>query len=118
MDALTVLRREHTRIGQLFVEFDALSECACGGRKALMREIDLLLRRHLEMEEALLYQRFGSCKETDHAQLLAMLDDIARTDCRTAAYIPRVHGLRDLLRRHVSQGEERLAPALAGTHAA
>lgn len=118
MDALTVLRREHTRIGQLFVEFDALSECACGGRKALMREIDLLLRRHLEMEEALVYQRFGTIAETDHSELLRLLDGIARTDCRTPEYIPRVHHLREVLQCHVERGEDRLERAFAGTHAA
>jgi hypothetical protein len=103
MDPLTVLRREHTRIGQLFVEFDALAQRACNGRKALMREIDELVRRHVEMEKALNYQRTAP----EHETVLAMLDQIAQTECRSDLYVARAHALRDMLLDHI-----------AGTHAA
>ena len=111
MDALTVLRREHTRIGQLFMEFDALSECACTGRKALMRELDELVRRHIEMEEALL-------GEQEHNALLHLLDEIAATECRSSEYISRVHRLRDVLLQHIAEQEAYVFPAYTGSHAA
>lgn len=130
MDALTVLRREHTRISQLFVEFDALSECACSGRKALMREMDDLVRRHIEMEEALIYQQLSSAREwtaghgtplhseQEHHLVLHLLDEIAQTDCRSDEYVARVHVLSELLQQHIKEEEAHIFPAYAGTHAA
>lgn len=119
MDALTVLRREHTRIGQLFVEFDALSACAHAGRRALMREIDELVRRHIEMEEALIYQRLASATEwADHHLVLHLLDEIAQTECRSEEYLARAHVLRDVLLHHMQEEEAYIFPAYAGTHAA
>lgn len=130
MDALTVLRREHTRIEQLFIEFDALAECACAGRKALMREIDDLVRRHIEMEEALIYHRLASApewaddrgtplhSEEEHALVLRLLDEIARTECHDAVYVPRVHVLRDVLIHHIKEEEAYIFPSYLGTHAA
>lgn len=106
MDALTILRREHTRIAQLFVEFDALPARACVGRRALVREIDELTRRHLKMEEALA----GSAYDAAHRErVLELLDRAAGLDCRDAAYIAHVHELRDELMRHV---REALTPAV------
>jgi hemerythrin-like domain-containing protein len=130
MDALTVLRREHTRIGQLFVEFDALSERACNGRKALMREIDELVRRHIEMEEALIYQQAATApewagdritplhSEQEHSLVLSLLDQIAQTECRSDVYIARVRVLRDLLLHHIAEEEAHIFSVYAGSHAA
>ncbi|HET9096361.1 MAG TPA: hemerythrin domain-containing protein [Candidatus Baltobacteraceae bacterium] len=130
MDALTVLRREHTRIGQLFVEFDALSKCACSGRKALMREMDELVRRHIDMEEALIYQQLPNAPEwaadrvtplhgeQEHHLVLRLLDEVAQTDCRSDMYIARVHVLSDVLLHHIKEEEAHIFPAYAGTHAA
>ena len=130
MDALTVLRREHTRTGQVFVESDALPKCACGGRKALMREMDELVRRHIEMEEALIYQQLSSApewaddrttplhSEEEHHLVLRLLDEIMRTDYRSDVYVARVHLLRDVLLHHIKEEEAYIFPAYAGTHAA
>ena len=101
MDALVVLRREHTRIAQLFVEFDGLSDCACTGRRALVRELDELVRRHIEVEEALIYQRAAQAPD-DHRTALRLLDEIAQTECHSPAYVPRVHALRDMLLAHIA----------------
>ena len=105
MDALTVLRREHTRIAQLFTEFDALPQCACTGRKALVREIDELVRRHIEMEEALIYQRLADPPKQEHQLVLQLLDEIGDVDCRDAMYVGRVQALRDVLLRHIKEEE-------------
>lgn len=109
MDALTVLRREHTRISQLFAEFDGLPERACVGRRALVHEIDALVRRHIQMEEALT----GALEQdADHALALRLLDDVSQMDCRDDAYVERVHELREALLRHIR--EEKLGfPAYA-----
>ena len=123
MDALTVLRREHTRIAQLFVEFDALAGCACTGRAALMRELDELVRRHIEMEEALIYRRAPHAtewaddlatplhSEEEHQLVLHLLEEIARTECHTPVYVPRVHVLRDVLLHHIQEEEAYIFPA-------
>lgn len=126
MDALTVLRREHTRIEQLFLEFDALADCACAGRAALMREIDELVRRHIEMEEALIYRRMTDSPDwaddrttplhstEEHQLILHLLDEIARTECHLPIYSPRVHVLRDVLLHHIKEEEVYIFPAYAG----
>jgi iron-sulfur cluster repair protein YtfE (RIC family) len=113
MDPLKVLRREHTRIAQLFIEFDALSECACTGRKALARELDELVRRHIEMEEALIYQKLAPAPD-DHKLALRSLDEIAQIECHSPAYVPRVHALRDVLLHHIQEEEAFVFPAYAG----
>ena len=114
MDALTVLRREHTRIEQLFVEFDELSECACTGRAALAREIDELVRRHIDMEEALVYQHVANANSAEEHQLiLHLLDQIAQTECHLPVYVPRVHVLRDVLLHHMKEEEIYVFPGFA-----
>lgn len=126
MDALTVLRREHTRIEQLFIEFDSLPECACGGRKAIMREIDELLRRHITVEEALIYEPLVSApewaddratpmhSEEEHHLILRLLDEIAKTECHASVYVPRARVLRDILLHHIKEEEAYIFPAYAG----
>jgi hemerythrin superfamily protein len=113
MDALKVLRREHTRIAQLFAEFDGLSDCACTGRRALVRELDELVRRHVEVEEALIYQGAAQAPD-DHCEALRLLDEIAQTECHTPEYVPRVHALRDMLLAHIEEEEAHVFPACAG----
>jgi hemerythrin superfamily protein len=108
MDALTVLRREHTRIEQLFAEFDELSQCACSGRAAIVREIDKLARRHFEMEEALIYDDVS--KPQEHDLIVSLLDEIMRTDCHQPGYVPRVLVLRDILLQHVKEEEKQVFP--------
>jgi len=126
MDALTVLRREHTRIEQLFIEFDSLSDCACSGRKAIMREIDELVRRHIAMEEALIYPHLAKAPEwaddrttslhgeEEHQLVLRLLEEIAATECHAAVYVARARVLRDVLLHHIEEEEAYIFPAYAG----
>lgn len=126
MDALTVLRREHTRIEQLFTEFDSLSDCACAGRKAIMCEIDELVRRHIAMEEALIYRHLAKApewaddrttplrSEEEHQLALRLLDEIARTECHAAVYVARAHVVRDVLLHHMKEEEAYIFPVYAG----
>jgi hemerythrin superfamily protein len=126
MDALTVLRREHTRIAQLFTEFDALPECACAGRKALVREINDIVRRHIDVEEALVYQRLSNAPDwaddriaalhskQEHQLTLRLLDEICQTECHDALYVPRVRVLRDVVLHHIKEEEAYIFPAYAG----
>lgn len=100
MDALTVLRREHTRIAQLFTEFDALPERACAGRKAIVREIDELVRRHIAMEAALFYPWQSETPE-EHQPVLRKLAETVQADCYDPLYVSRVHALRVLLQHHI-----------------
>lgn len=116
MDALTVLRREHTRMIQLFTELSALPDRACLGRRAIVQELDALVRRHIAEEEATVYRRLDAEVETlhgveEHALAVRLLDQIARTDCRDAMYVPRILLLRDVLLRHIQDEEEVIFPA-------
>lgn len=113
MDALKVLRREHTRIAQLFAEFDGLSDCACTGRRALVRELDELVRRHIEVEEALIYERTSQSPD-EHRAALRLLDEIAQTECHSPVYVSRVHALRDVLLAHMQEEEAHVFPSCAG----
>jgi hemerythrin-like domain-containing protein len=126
MDPLTVLRREHTRIAQLFVEIDSLSERACSGRKALVRQLDELVRRHIDVENALIYARLAHAPEwaddratplhsaEEHAVVLRLLDELAQSDCRAPVYLARVHVLRDILLHHIEEEEAYIFPAFSG----
>ena len=123
MDALTVLRREHTRIAQLFVEFDGLPQRACLGRKAILCDLDEIVRRHISMEEALVYQRLAHASEPElatplhgaqeHQLVLGLLDEIAAADCRDPLYAARVHLLADVLLHHIEEEEAYIFPACA-----
>lgn len=114
MDPLTVLRREHTRIVQLFVEIDSLPERAASGRKALVHQLDELVRRHIEVENALMYARLANEPEEEHSLVVRLLDELAQSDCRTPAYVARVHVLRDVLLHHIEEEEAHIFPAFAG----
>lgn len=95
-----------------------------------MREMDELVRRHIEMEEALIYQQLSSApewaddrttplhSEEEHHLVLRLLDEIMRTDYRSDVYVARVHLLRDVLLHHIKEEEAYIFPAYAGTHAA
>lgn len=102
MDALTVLRREHTRISQLFVELDGLPERACLGRRAIVAELDEIVRRHMHMEQALPGAPAGGEEDARALQLLTKLN---QTDCREAAYLAQLDALRELLLRHIRERE-------------
>jgi hypothetical protein len=88
------LKREHTRIAQLFEEFEALPARACVGRHALMQEIDDLVRRHIAHERG---------DRQEYMLLLRLLGEIARMDCHDVMYVPRVLVLRNLLLRHIRE---------------
>jgi hypothetical protein len=89
-----LLKREHTRIAQLFAEFEALPERACVGRQALMQEIDELVRRHMEHERG---------NPDRYALILRLLGEIAKMDCHDVMYVPRVLVLRNLLLLHIQE---------------
>lgn len=98
MDAVTVLRREHIRIAQLFEELEALPPRACLGRRAIVEEIDQLVRRHIAMENA-----HAGCASERDSSALQILDEIAATDCRASIYAIRLASLREELRRHIRE---------------
>ena len=98
MDALTVLRREHIRITQLFEELEALPARACLGRRAIVEEIDQLVRRHIAIESA----HAGSISRGDD-RALQLLDEVAAIDCRSSKYVLRLAALRDELARHIRE---------------
>jgi hypothetical protein len=89
-----LLKREHTRIAQLFAEFEALPERACVGRQALMQEIDDLVRRHFAHEH-------GNAEQ--YNLMLRLLAEIAKMDCHDVMYVPRVLVLRNLLLLHIQE---------------
>lgn len=102
MNALTILRREHTRIAQIFEEIDALPESACLGRAALVQELDGLVRRHVAMEDALMSAE--RLEQMGHDALaLQYLDDLQRMECHDPLYVPRIMVVRELLLRHVER---------------
>jgi hypothetical protein len=94
MDAARLLKREHTRIVQLFAEFEALPERACVGRQALMQQVDELVRCHIRHEPG---------KEQEHALMLRLLGEIAGMNCHDVLYVPRVLVLRNLLLAHIRE---------------
>lgn len=97
MDAVTVLRREHIRIAQLFEELDALPARAYLGRRAILEEIDQLVRRHIAVESA----HAGGQWRDD--RVLHLLDTISAMDCRTSVYETAIATLRDELTRHIRE---------------
>ncbi|HEY9180214.1 MAG TPA: hypothetical protein VIO32_05810, partial [Candidatus Baltobacteraceae bacterium] len=75
--------------------------------------IDELLRRHIDMEEALIYRSIAEPAE-EHRRVLRLLDEIAHTECHAPVYAARVHVLRDVLLRHITEEEAFIFPAYAG----
>ena len=113
MDALTVLKREHTRILQLFDEFAALPKRACLGRLAIVREIDTLLRRHIKVEESVFYGNAAGRTCEAHAAALRALDELSSIDCRDDSYVTLVLALRDVLAAHIREEEANVFPSYA-----
>jgi iron-sulfur cluster repair protein YtfE (RIC family) len=122
MDAITLLKKDHAAVKELFKQVEDLGERATATRKKLCEKIDYELRMHSMVEEQIFYPAFKERAEDteernevleayeEHSIVETVLDelkDLAPTD---ETYAPKMQVLMELVKHHIKEEEGTLFP--------
>lgn len=122
MDALSLLKKDHTAVKGLFKEVEGLGDRAAVSRKKLFERIDRELRLHSEIEEQIFYPAFKARAEDvqerntvlegfeEHAIVANLLDEIEALEPSAETFAPKLNVLMELVRSHIKEEEGTLFP--------
>jgi len=117
MDALTLLKNDHTKVRGLFKEVEALGDRAASGRERLFEEIDRELRLHSEVEEKIFYPAFKRHAEVgeerekvleayeEHHIVANLMDELEGLDPKDEQYKAKLNVLIELVKHHADEEE-------------
>ncbi|TAM87185.1 hemerythrin domain-containing protein [bacterium] len=121
MDALTLLKKDHDAVKQLFRELDELGQRAVMAREKIAQKIAEELRLHSEVEEQIVYPAIkektkgGSDERVEvlesyeeHALVANLLDELGGTDPKDESYRAKLRVIETLVLQHVKEEEGRL----------
>ncbi len=121
MDALSLLKKDHTKVKGLFKEVEALSDRAGGARKKLFEQIDQELELHAQIEEEIFYPAFKkkAAKDSEkkeevleayeeHALVKQLLGELKMMEPREETYKPKLQVLMELVQHHVKEEESEM----------
>ncbi|MBV9971831.1 MAG: hemerythrin domain-containing protein [Candidatus Eremiobacteraeota bacterium] len=118
MDAVTLLKNDHTKVKGLFKEVEALGERASTSRERLFEQIDRELRVHSEVEEKIFYPAFKKHAEKseereevaeayeEHALVANLLDEIEELDPSDEQYKAKLNVMMELVKHHADEEEK------------
>ena len=118
MDALTLLKKDHTKVKELFKEVEALGERASAGRERLFKEIDDELTLHAEVEEKIFYPSFKQHAEDseereevaeayeEHALVKTLIGELEGLDSKDEQYKAKLNVLMELVKHHADEEEK------------
>jgi hemerythrin superfamily protein len=123
MDAVSLLKQDHSQVAALFKEFD---EADNEDKTLLAGQICQLLTIHALIEEELLYRAARSVLDEDdeglvdeatveHASVKQLVDQIASTGAEDELFEARVTVLGEYVNHHVKEEEDELFPKLQET---
>lgn len=121
MDAISLLKADHKKVGDLLKELDGLSDTAHAKRGKLFAEISQELRVHSEIEEKIFYPAFQA-KTTpntesgdevreafeEHANVKAMIEKLEALEPTDDTYNAKLQVLGELVKHHVKEEETEL----------
>ncbi|HET8542156.1 MAG TPA: hemerythrin domain-containing protein [Anaeromyxobacter sp.] len=120
MDAIAVLKKDHSEVERLFVRFERTRSAP--ERRRLAERIVRELSIHAAVEEQLVYPRLrGRLDGAEGEVLLALeehhftkvaLSEIEALPAESERLAPKVRVLAENVRRHVQEEERQLLPAL------
>ena len=117
MDALTLLKNDHTKVKGLFKEVEALGDRATSDRGRLFKEIDRELRLHSEAEEKIFYPAFKQHAENneereevaeayeEHAIVANLIGEIEGLEPSDEQYKAKLNVMIELVKHHADEEE-------------
>ena len=118
MDAVTLLKNDHTKVKGLFKEVEALGDRATTSRERLFKEIDRELRLHSEVEEKIFYPAFKQHAEDneereevaeayeEHAIVANLMDELEGLDPSDEQYKAKLNVMMELVKHHADEEEK------------
>ncbi|MDQ6925633.1 MAG: hemerythrin domain-containing protein [Candidatus Eremiobacteraeota bacterium] len=120
-DVLTLLKKDHDKVKQLFEEVNDLSDGAHATRRKLFEQIDEELSLHAKLEETIFYPKFktktkAASDERDeileayeeHASVKDLLRKLESTDPSDETYKAKLQVLSELVDHHVKEEENEM----------
>ena len=117
MDALKLLKEDHSKVKKLFAEVEGLGERAAAQRKKLFSQIDKELTVHAKVEETIFYPEFKRRAENseerdevleayeEHALVKELIGQLEGLDPKEETYKAKLSVLKDLVDHHVKEEE-------------
>jgi iron-sulfur cluster repair protein YtfE (RIC family) len=118
MDAISLLKADHKKVGELLDKVEALSDGAHVSRQRLFEQIAQELTVHAQVEETIFYPAVKARTKRDtepsdevleayeeHANVKSMLEKLRALDPAEETYNAKLQVLSDLVRHHVKEEE-------------
>ncbi|MDP3739115.1 MAG: hemerythrin domain-containing protein [Hyphomonadaceae bacterium] len=123
MDAITLLRDDHTMLRELTQQFADTAEKAVETRKKLLKRIEMELKAHTTIEEELFYPALlDASDDIKDARMVAegieehraadkkVIPDLHKADESSIAYSGEAKVLKDYIFHHLKEEEEEMFP--------
>lgn len=120
MDAIALLKQDHTEVKKLFSEVEALGERAHASRRKLFQKISEALELHTMIEENVFYPAFRSRAEDteerdqvlealeEHGVAKILLGELQGLPPTEETFKPKLSVLMESVRHHIKEEEGQL----------
>jgi hemerythrin-like domain-containing protein len=120
MDAIGLLKRDHTEVKELFSQVEELSERATATRGKLCEKIVQALELHTKIEEGIFYPAFRSRAEDseerekileafeEHAVAKMLIGELQSMDPSDETFGPKLNVLIEAVRHHIKEEEGKI----------
>ncbi len=121
-NALTYLKRQHSKTKELLKELNATTDRGLKIRTELFSELDRQLRHHMRLEEEIFYPAFKAAVERkkdktlyfeakeEHRAAEKVLKDMSHVDVATLAFGGKIKVLKELVEHHIDEEESDMFP--------
>ncbi len=120
MDAIQLLKADHTKVRALLAEMAETTTRALKKRADLLDEIRVNLKAHAQIEEEIFYPAFKQAGDKEEAKMYfeameehraagdLVLPDLLNTDTGSEKFSGRAKVLKELVEHHVKEEEEEM----------
>ncbi len=120
MDAIALLKRDHTEVKELFSQVEELGERATASRGKLSQKILQALELHTQIEEGIFYPAFKSRAEDseeretvleayeEHAVAKMLIGELQNMDPSDETFSPKLTVLMESVRHHIKEEEGKI----------
>lgn len=120
MDAIALLKRDHTEVKEMFSQVEALSERATASRAKLCEKIVQALDLHTKIEENIFYPAFRSRAEDaeerekileafeEHNVAKMLIGELQKLDPADETFGPKLNVLMEAVRHHIKEEEGKI----------
>jgi len=123
MDAISMLKNDHRKIGKCFREFEAAGDRAFRKRQAIVRKVCTALEIHSQLEEELFYPAVQLTADPrgqdvvrhsiqEHHVVRALIDELNGMSSEAEHFGPTFKRLAEHVARHIRQEERHLLPGV------